>query len=229
MLDDIGAGELKKTFRFFKNIKNFGNLSAMDKLRTIAIPAVPLVLFGGGNAYMTVQSSSVIEDLRVTPVQQIMMQSCIDAHAAKNVNFGDNVSTPKGCACTSKLVSSVTPPAHYAAFPAVQALAIEQYYWSFEAETQDGIDAEFDDRITDGITALASTQGLNQKGLRHMFDYVLSADQICDTHESYEDASAQSLAALMPLETPIWEGDSDGVVQISLRGAEEPIRVSMNQ
>jgi len=60
-----------------------------------------------------------------------------------------------------------------------------------------------------------------------MFDYVLSADKICDTRESYEGESLISLAALTPLKTPIWEGDSDGVVEISLRGAEEPIRVSM--
>jgi len=62
-----------------------------------------------------------------------------------------------------------------------------------------------------------------------MFDYVLSADKICDTEQSYEGSSLQSLAALLPLETPIWESDSEGVVEISLRGAQEPIRVSMAQ
>ncbi len=227
MLDDLGARELKKVFYFFKNIKNFGELSIMGKLRTAAIPIIPLTLMGGGALSLKLQSSSVIEELRVTPVQHVMMQSCIDAHMAKNVDFGETVSTAKGCACASKLVSSVIPPAHYGAYRAVQDLAIDQYYWSFKSDVQSEIDAEFDSRIAVGITELASTQNLNSKGLRNMFDYVLSADKICDMRESYQGESLVSLAKLLPLETPIWEGDSEGVVEISLRGAEEPIRVSM--
>ena len=229
MLEDLGVGELRRVFRFFKNVKNFRELSVFAKLRTIAIPVVPLMLFGGGSVFMKVQSGSAIEDLRVTPVQQVLMQGCIDAHNAINVNFGDYVSTPKGCACTAKLVSSVTPPAHYSAFSAVQSLAIDQYYWSYEGDTQAEIDTEFDVRVNEGIAALADTQNLNQTGLRHMFDYVLSADKICDTPESFQGDSLRSLAALTPLETPIWEGDSEGVIEISLRGAAEPLRVSMAQ
>ena len=227
MLDDLGARDVKNAFRFFKDLKNFGELSFVGKLRMAAIPLVPLALIGGGALSLKMQSTSVIEKLQVTPVQQVMMQSCIDAHTQKDVSFGDNVSTPKGCACASKLVSSVVPPAHYGAFAAVQDLAIEQYYWSYESGVQTEIDSEFDARITEKMTELAGTQNLNSKGLRHMFDYVLSADKICDTRESYEGESLISLAALTPLKTPIWEGDSDGVVEISLRGAEEPIRVSM--
>lgn len=227
MLDELGVREIKKAFSFFKNIRNFGGLSTMGKLRTAAIPIVPLTLIGGGALSLKFQSSSVIEELQVTPVQQVLMQSCIDAHSAKNVEFGDYVSTPKGCACASKLVSSVVPLAHYGSYRAVQDLAIQQYYWSYDSDVQNEIDDEFDARITDGITELASTQNLNSKGLRNMFDYVLSADHICDMRESYQGDSLNSLAKLRPLETPIWEGDSDGVVEISLRGAEEPIRVSM--
>ena len=229
MLDNLGAGDVKKAFRFFKDAKNFRELSVLGKLRTAATPLVPLALIGGGLASTQMQASSVIEELNVTPVQHVMMNSCIDAHGARNVNFGDNVSTPKGCACASKLVSSVTPPAHYSAYAAVQDLAIDQYYWTYESELQDEIDAEYDSRISSKITKLADTQNLNTKGLRHMFDYVLSADKICDTEQSYEGSSLQSLAALLPLETPIWESDSEGVVEISLRGAQEPIRVSMAQ
>ena len=227
MLDELGVRDLKKVFRFFKDIKNFGELSVMGKLRTAAIPIIPLTLMGGGAVSLKLQSSAFVEELRVTPVQQVMMQSCIDAHMAKNVDFGEIVSTPKGCACASKLVSSVIPPAHYGAYRAVQDLAIDQYYWSYKSDVQNEIDAEYDSRITNGITELANTQNLNSKGLRNMFDYVLSADQICDMRESYQGESLASLAKLLPLETPIWEGDSEGVVEISLRGAEQPIRVSM--
>lgn len=229
MLEELGGRDVKRIFTFFKNVKNFRELSLFGKLRTIAIPSVPLVLLGGGMAATQFQTGSVIETLNVTPVQQVVMQSCIDAHSARNVNFGEAVSTPRGCACASKLVTSVVPPAHYAAFPAVQDLAIDQYYWTYASSEQDEIDAEYDSRISEKVSQLASTQNLNKKGLRHMFDYVLSADQICDTRESYKGASLQSLAALLPLKTPIWESDSDGVVEISLRGAQSPIRVSMNQ
>ena len=193
------------------------------------MPAFGLVCFTGALVYGVSQKSSIIEDLRVSPVQQVMMQACINAHNKRDVNFGERVSTTKGCACASKLVSSVVPPAHYDAYSAVQGLAIDQYYWRYESDAQDEIDAEFDSRIDEEMTALAASQNLNQKGLRHMFDYVLSADQICDTRESYQGSALQSLAALTPLETPIWEGDSEGVVEISLRGAEDTIRVSMVQ
>ena len=229
MLDEIGGRDVKRAFAFFKNVRNFRDLSLFGKLRTIAAPAIPLVLLGGGMAATHLQTGSVIDELKVTPVQQVVMQSCIDAHSSRNVNFGETVSTPKGCACASKLVTSVVPQAHYSAFSAVQSLAIDQYYWSYASHEQAEIDAEYNSRISEKISDLASTQNLNKKGLRHMFDYVLSAEQICDTRESYEGTSLESLAALMPLETPIWESDRDGVVEISLRGAEAPIRVSMNQ
>lgn len=227
MLDDLTGGGLRRGFNFLKDVKNFKDLSKWGKLRTVAVPFAPVLLFGG--ALTQFDNETRIDALNVMPAQQVMMQACIDAHAARDVNFGDNVSTPVGCACTSKLVSSVTPPAHYAAYGAVQALAIDQYYWQYESKEQVAIDAEFDNRVETEIEALAHTQGLNQKGLRHMFDYVLSADQVCDTPESYQGGSGLSLAALMPLETPIWEGDSDGVVEISLRGAVQPIRVSMTE
>jgi hypothetical protein len=228
MLDELGGREIMRAIAFFKDFKNFKQLSPLRKLRMAAIPAVPLALFAGAPVMMKAQSGALIEELRITPVQQTMMNTCIQSHAAVNVEFGDIVSTPKGCACVSKLVSSVTPPAHYGAYQAVQDLAISQYYWSYASEKQSEIDAEFDSRVANKITELAATQDLNQKGLRHMFDYVLSADQICDTRESYQGDSLTSLAALLPLETPIWEGDSEGVIEISLRGAEQPIRVSMN-
>ena len=229
MLDEIGGRDVKRAFAFFKNVRNFRDLSFFGKLRTIAAPVIPLVLLGGGMAATHLQTGSVIDELKVTPVQQVIMQSCIDAHSSRNVNFGEIISTPKGCACASKLVTSVVPLAHYPAFSAIQNLAIDQYYWTFPSNAQSEIDAEYDGRISEKISDLASTQNLNKKGLRHMLDYVLSADKICDTRESYEGTSLESLAALMPLETPIWESDRDGVVEISLRGAETSIRVSMNQ
>ena len=229
MIDDLGARDLKRVFMFFKNVKNFGQLSTFGKLRTIAIPAVPVLLLGGGVASAKFQAVSVIEELNVTPMQQVMMQSCIDAHGAKNVNFGETVSTPKGCACAAKLVTSVVPPAHYQTFSAVQELAIDQYYWQYKSQDQDAIDAEWEQRVSAEMTTLAASQQLNTKGLRHIFDYVLSAEQICDMQESYEGTSLASLAELKPLETPIWEGDSDGVVEISLRGADAPLRVALNQ
>lgn len=203
--------------------------SGLRKLLSLVVLAVPLAgIAGAGVVKMQGQTDSVIGLLNVTPAQNVLMQSCIDTHASRNVNFGEAVSTRQGCACASKLVSSVTPPAHYKAYAAVQSLAIEQYYWSFKTTVQADIDAEWESRVNASLKTLAESQKVNSKGLRHLFDYSLSAEQICDTPSSYESPSLESLAILMPLQTPIWEGDSEGVVEISLRGAEEPIRVSMN-
>jgi hypothetical protein len=229
MLDDLGFRDVRRLFRVAQDIKNFKTLSTLRKLRIGGVVVMPLALIGGGAASLKLQSGSAIEALRIDPVQQVMMQSCIDAHEKKALYFGENVSTPQGCGCVAKLVSSVTPPAHYSSYAAIQDLAIAQYEWQYASDVQSEIDAEFDVRIENKIIELAKTESLNQTGLRHMFDYLLSADQICDTPESYQGDALESLASLTPLETPIWEGDSEGVMEIALRGASEPIRVSMNE
>lgn len=229
MLDDLGFRDVRRLFRVVQDIKNFKKLSTLRKLRIGGVVVMPLVLIGGGAASLKLQSGSAIEALRIDPVQQVIMQSCVDVHAKKDVYFGENVSTPQGCGCVAKLVSSVTPPAHYGAYDAIQDLAVSQYDWQYSSDVQSEIDAEYDARIGDKIAELAKTERLNQTGLRHMFDYILSADQICDTPETYQGDALESLAALTPLETPIWEGDSEGVMEIALRGASEPIRVSMNE
>jgi len=59
-----------------------------------------------------------------------------------------------------------------------------------------------------------------------MNGYINSAENVCDMTESYVGNSGAELAGLRPLETPIWEGESEGIVQISLRGAQQPLRIS---
>jgi len=60
MLDDLGARDVKNAFRFFKDLKNFGELSFVGKLRMAAIPLVPLALIGGGALSLKMQSTRAV-------------------------------------------------------------------------------------------------------------------------------------------------------------------------
>lgn len=226
-VDSLGAGVIMRIYRFVNNVKNFRSLSMGGKIRTIATPIVPLAVMGTGALTTGFQSAQVTDVLQVGPLQQVMMQSCIDNHTEQMVDFGHVMSTPYGCACTAKLVSSMTPPAHYKAYGALHKFNLDQWNWTYDSEDEAEQVAQYEKRLTAGLANISKTAGVNIKGLRHMNDYINSAETVCDMKESYEAESGASLAALRPLETPIWEGDSEGVVQISLRGLDQPLRVSM--
>lgn len=225
-IENLGGGAALKLVRFLKNVKNFGSLSLMGKLRTAAVPVVPAALFGVSAVGGSLQAASISETLQIGPLQQVMMQDCIDNHDEEMVMFGENVSTAQGCACTAKLVSSVTPPAHYKAYRALHKFNLGQWDWEYESSAEKDRAAEYEVRLTAGLKAIEQSAGVNVKGLRHMNGYINSAENVCDMTESYVGNSGAELAGLRPLETPIWEGESEGIVQISLRGAQQPLRIS---
>jgi len=79
-IENLGGGAALKLVRFLKNVKNFGSLSLMGKLRTAAVPVVPAALFGVSAVGGSLQAASISETLQIGPLQQVMMQDCIDNH-----------------------------------------------------------------------------------------------------------------------------------------------------
>lgn len=226
-IDDLGLGAIGKIFRFVKNIRNFRELSLFKKITTVGVPLGTASAFVIGGLALKAQNKSVSEMLAMSPAQQVMMESCVQNHTDIGYEFGEDTPLSLGCGCSAKLISSVTPPAHYAAFADVHRLYLDQYSWEFDEETEAEQQAAYDAKLNAAIGELTDVVGVNRKGVKHIHDYMASAETVCNMRESYKGDALISLTELKPLDTPIWEGDSDGVIQISLRGADAPITVSM--
>ncbi len=209
------------------NIKKFSGLTRREKVLISGIIGAPLVIVAM-TAYWFMPKADIRVALRVSPTQEVLMQACADNYAARTIDYSESTDVATGCACAAKLVSSVTPAAHYHAYGPVHALVLDSQSWTFESENTSVADLEKSARIDAGLETIAQTSNSNASVMRHMFDYMVSSQTVCDIEQSYKGEQLEALAALSALQTPIWEGSEAGVVELSLRGAEAPIRLSMN-
>ncbi len=210
------------------NIKKFSGLTQREKILISAVIGAPLVIVAL-TAYWFMPKADIRVALRVSPTQEVLLQACADNYAARTMDFSETTDVATGCACAAKLVSSVTPAAHYPAYGAVHALVLDSQHWTVESENSSVADLEKTTRIDAGLETIAQTNKSHVSVMRHMFDYMVSSQSVCDIEQSYQGEQLEALAALTPLQTPIWVvGSEEGVVELSLRGARSPIRLSMN-
>ena len=210
-VESIGLGSLK----------NFKNQSPMGKLRTIGIP-VALVGIPLG---VHMADASKIGVLELTPAQLEMAGTCEDNHDAVGVTF-TGASNKLGCACTAKLVSAGIPARHLTHYQPVHEYALASYDIEDVGETEAQIKAHFEKVTQEKVGEISARVNENADTLYTLFDSILTADNLCDNSSFYTEASLSELGQLTAWSEPVWSDRSGQVVEISLRGADDVLRVS---
>ena len=219
--ESVGLGSLKKLFNVVRGLKNFKNLSLMGKLRTIG---VPIALFGIPLG-VHMADSSKIGALALTPAQLEMAGMCEDNHDAADLTF-TGASNKLGCACTAKIVSAGIPARHLTHFEPIHAYALASCDIESVGETEAQSKAHFEKVTQEKMSAIGARVNENADTLYTLFDSILTADNLCDNSSFYTEASLSELGQLTAWSEPVWSDRSGQVVEISLRGADDVLRVS---
>jgi len=96
----------------------------------------------------------------------------------------------------------------------------------FSGQTEVEVNANFNKVMFEEISKLAIRIGYTRDDLYSLFTSAYTADTICDLRETYHNENIDKLASLEPTVSPIWKDTDTVVVELILRGAQAPIRLS---
>ena len=222
---ELGAGTIGLVFRFFRNVMNFSSLSTIGKLRTVSIPVLALGVPGYGYA----SNAMIVKTLDLTPAQVTMVETCEASHDTVGFAFGGMISTEAGCGCAAKLVSASIPESHLKHYGAAYDMVFEAYNIRVEASTEAGYEAAYKREFSALSRMTADANGLSRDQFENLATQTMAADMICDDSGVYKGAALTEIAALEPFAEPIWTNEVSGTVEVTLRGAERPMRVASSK
>jgi len=223
-LDDIGAGQVRRGLRFLGNLRNFRNLNKKEKAKTVILPALLFSGFG----FTALQGHQVTKYLNLNEADQVLMAQCERNYDEGNLLFEDGVPSQSGCACTAKLVSSSVPTSHHSHFKTAHNLLLQSYFIQAQGETQDASQANYESQPSAMITAEVRSADFNSEQLATLVDIIGSADMKCSDRTLYTKANLMELGKLEPYAEMIVVDKAQGVVELTLRGATAPVRLSQN-
>ncbi len=222
-VESIGLGAFKRLLSFVKNLRNFGDLSLFGKFRTLAIPAV----FFGVPASVYAFDASKLKSLNLTAAELEIAAQCEENHSVANVSF-IAASDKLGCACTAKIISSEIPARHLEHFQPIHAYVLKSYTLEVGGESEAEYSKNFDKVTKEGVTDIAMALGYNRDTLLTLFTGLSTVDGICETREIYKGAALEDMGQLTTWSEPIWLDETAQAVEISLRGADDVLRVATN-
>ena len=223
-LEDIGAGQVRRVFRTLKNLRIFRSLNTKQKAQTIIVP----VLLFSGFGFTALQGHQAVKHLNLSKADTVLMAQCEDNYEARNLVFEDGVSLKSGCACTAKLVSSAVPNDHHNYFETAHNLMLQSYYIQIEGETEAAKQDSYDKQMAAMVTAQVRSADFNSKQLGTLVEIIGSADVRCSEPAIYEKSNLTEIGALTPYRDMIVVDKTQGVVELTLRGADAPVRLSQN-
>lgn len=219
---------LLKFWRVFKNLKNFKSGGLRVKFKSIA---TVFALGISGITYLFYGDIGV-EALELKPQDYPVLEACLDNHKRLDMSFQGRITNEAGCGCTAKMVTASIEQEHLNVWAQAHALLLHNYEeeWSVTTEAQAKV---FEANKKRMFSALQNKSDMPVKLYSEMIERLEEIDNVCDSEQTYEEASIVQIAALRPIgfvdEATVQFAsglqDVDGV-EIKLRGAQEPIRTA---
>jgi len=186
---------------------------------------LPFLLLSGFG-YTALQGHQVNKYLNLSEPDMRLVAQCERNYDDQNFLFEDGVPNTSGCACTAKLVSSSVPASHHSHFKTAHNLLLQSYFIQAQGETEDAIQANYDNQLSAMITSQVRSADFNSEQLATLVDIIGTADMTCSDRAVYKKAKLIEFGKLEPYAEMIVVDKAKGVVELTLRGAKAPVRLS---